>query len=41
MSKKKEKSKKQEKSNVFDILAFNFAGEDTAKEAVKEIKSSG
>jgi uncharacterized membrane protein len=33
--------KDKEKSAVFNILAFNFAGEDTAKETVKEIKDSG
>ena len=32
---------KKEKSAVYNILAFNFAGEDTAKETVKEIKKSG
>ena len=32
---------KKEKSAVFNILAFNFAGKDTAKETVKEIKKSG
>jgi uncharacterized membrane protein len=34
-------SKKEDSSNVFKVLAFNFDGEDTAKETVKEIKSSG
>jgi len=34
-------SKEKESSNVFNVLAFNFAGEDTAKETVKDIKSSG
>jgi len=34
-------SEKKESSNVFNILAFTFVGEDTAKETVKEIKSSG
>ena len=32
---------KKDSSRVFNVLAFNFAGEDTAKEAVKKIKSSG
>jgi len=32
---------KEASSNVFNILAFNFAGQETAKETVKEIKSSG
>jgi uncharacterized membrane protein len=32
---------KKEKSAVFNIVAFNFAGKDTAKETVKEIKKSG
>lgn len=31
----------KDKSAVYNILAFNFDGEDTAKETVKEIKSSG
>jgi uncharacterized membrane protein len=35
------KKEKKEKSAVYNILAFNFAGEDTAKETVKEIKKSG
>jgi len=34
-------SKDKEKSAVFNIVAFNFAGKDTAKETVKEIKKSG
>jgi len=34
-------SNKKESSNVFNVLAFNFAGQDTAKETVKEIKASG
>jgi len=34
-------SKKRETSGVFNVLAFNFVGEDTAKETVKEIKASG
>jgi len=34
-------SKKKESSNVFNVLAFNFAGKDTAKETVKDLKSSG
>lgn len=34
-------SKKKESSNVFNVLVFNFAGQDTAKEKVKEIKASG
>jgi uncharacterized membrane protein len=34
-------SEKKESSNVFNVLAFNFGGEDTAKETVKDIKSSG
>jgi len=34
-------SKKKEASGVFNVLAFNFVGEDTAKETVKEIKASG
>ena len=34
-------SDKKEKSAVFNILAFNFAGKDTAKETVKAIKQSG
>ena len=32
---------KKEKSAVYNIVAFNFAGKDTAKETVKEIKKSG
>jgi uncharacterized membrane protein len=32
---------KNEKSAVFNILAFNFDGKDTAKETVKAIKKSG
>ena len=32
---------KKEKSSVFNIVAFNFAGKDTAKETVKEIEKSG
>ncbi|MEZ4518716.1 MAG: DUF1269 domain-containing protein [Chloroflexota bacterium] len=31
----------KEKSAVYNILAFNFAGEKSAEEAVKEIKKSG
>lgn len=31
----------KEKSAVYNILAFNFAGEKSAEEAVKEIKASG
>ena len=34
-------NEKKESSGVFNVLAFNFAGEDAAGEAVKEIKSSG
>lgn len=34
------KKDKKEKSAVYNIVAFNFAGEDTAKETVKEIKKS-
>ncbi len=34
-------SKDNQSSNVFNVLAFNFAGKDTAKETVKEIKASG
>jgi len=34
-------SKKEESSNVFNVLAFSFVGEKTAKETVKEIKASG
>jgi uncharacterized membrane protein len=34
-------SKKEESSNVFNVLAFNFVGQETAKETVKEIKASG
>jgi uncharacterized membrane protein len=34
-------SKKKETSGVFNVVAFNFVGEDTAKEAVKQIKASG
>jgi len=30
----------KDKSSVYNILAFNFAGQDTAKETVKEIRSS-
>ena len=33
--------KKKEQSAVFNILAFNFAGKDTASETVKQIKKSG
>ncbi|MFN2136190.1 MAG: hypothetical protein ACK2UK_09565, partial [Candidatus Promineifilaceae bacterium] len=32
---------KTEKSAVYNILAFNFEGEKTAEETVKEIKESG
>jgi uncharacterized membrane protein len=31
-------SKKKDSSNVFNVLAFNFAGKDTAKETLKDIK---
>jgi len=31
----------EQTSAVYNILAFNFAGQDTAKEIVKEIRSSG
>ena len=31
----------KEKSALYNILAFNFAGEKTAEETVKEIKKSG
>jgi uncharacterized membrane protein len=34
-------SDKKDKSAVYNILAFTFVGEDTAKETVKEIKKSG
>ncbi len=34
-------SKKETSSNVFNVLAFNFVGQKTAKEMVKEIKASG
>ena len=34
-------SDKKEKSAVFNILAFNFDGEKTAEETVKQIKKSG
>ena len=34
-------SDSKETSAVFNILAFNFAGKDTAKETVKAIKQSG
>jgi len=34
-------SKKETSSNVFNVLAFIFAGRETAKESVKEIKASG
>jgi len=34
-------NKKKESSGVFNVLAFNFTGENTAKEVVKGIKSSG
>jgi len=34
-------SKKKEASNVFNVLAFNFDGEDTARLTVEEIKSTG
>jgi uncharacterized membrane protein len=33
-------SKKKDSSNVFNVLAFNFAGKDTAKETLKDIKVS-
>ena len=33
--------KDKESSAVYNILAFNFAGQDTANETVKEIKDSG
>jgi uncharacterized membrane protein len=32
---------KKEQSAIYNILAFNFVGQDTAKETVKEIRSSG
>ena len=32
---------KQEKSAVYNIVAFNFAGKDTADQTVKDIKKSG
>ena len=31
----------KDSSAVYNILAFNFAGQDTAKETVKQIRSSG
>ena len=31
----------KEKSSIFNIIAFTFAGEETAGEAVKEMKKSG
>jgi len=34
-------SNKKESSNVFNILAFNFNGQDTASETVDEVKASG
>ena len=34
-------SDKKETSAVYNIVAFNFAGKDTAKETVKAIKQSG
>ena len=34
-------SDKKEESAVYNILAFNFDGEKTAEETVKEIKKSG
>jgi uncharacterized membrane protein len=34
-------SKSKESSAVFNIVAFNFAGKDTAKQTVKDIKKSG
>lgn len=34
-------SKKNASSNVFNILAFTFKGQGTAKETIKEIKASG
>jgi uncharacterized membrane protein len=34
-------SDKKEKAAIYNILAFTFVGEDTAKETVKEIKKSG
>jgi uncharacterized membrane protein len=34
-------SKKEASSNVFNILAFTFEGKDTAKQTVKEVRSSG
>lgn len=34
-------SKQQDSSAVYNILAFVFAGEDGAKNALKELKSSG
>ena len=33
--------KDKQSSAVYNILAFNFAGQDTANETVKEIKASG
>ncbi|MBE2223881.1 MAG: DUF1269 domain-containing protein [Anaerolineae bacterium] len=35
------KKDKKEKAAVYNILAFNFAGEKTAEETVKEIRKSG
>jgi uncharacterized membrane protein len=32
---------KEEKSAVYNIVAFNFAGKDTASQTVKDIKKSG
>ena len=34
-------SNKSDKSAVYNILAFNFDGQDTANQTVKDIKSSG
>ncbi len=34
-------SKKEASSNLFNILAFTFDGQDTAKKTVKEIRASG
>jgi uncharacterized membrane protein len=33
-------SKKEASSNVYNVLAFNFAGKDTAKETVKDLRAS-
>lgn len=34
-------SDKKEKSTIYNVLAFTFEGEDTAKDIVKQIKKSG